>query len=329
VAKKKFDYDGDGTPNTKKDRDMADQDLNNDGRINKKDKTLERDTLSVGMLGVDYKHAMDIVSGHPDVLQLFKEATKNGWTPAMFQAQLRNTGWYEEQGTEYARNAWLSRREGGKQWDDQIAIAKDAIQRTASTLGAPLSSDLLDTYANRYINEGWYDQDRQGLMADALASFADISKGNSAKTTQDLREVAYNNGVTVNDQWLTETAQSIIRGDSNAADWESWIRDQAIAKHPLYSDRIKAGVSVRSLASPYTSRMSEILEMNEGEISLDNPLIRDAMGQIDEKGNPKAMNFTEFETKLREDPRWEKTKNGANTLMNAVTSFSKAWGFVK
>ena len=75
--------------------------------------------------------------------------------------------------------------------------------------------------------------------------------------------------------------------------------------------------------------MAELHETDEAGISLDNPLITRAMGGIDEKGNPKAMDFTEFETLLREDPRWEKTRNGEQALMGAVTSFAKQWGFVK
>jgi hypothetical protein len=326
---KKFDYDGDGVPNTKKDKDMADQDLNQDGRINKKDETLRQDTLSTEILGQDYGFAMRIVSGDASVLEVFTKAIDQGWTKEMFQAQLRGTAWYTDQGTEYARKAWFSKQEGGKQWEDQLKVAKDSIQRIATTLGTPIDPQQLNRFAERYVTEGWYEPSRQGLMQDALASFTDISKGNAASTSEQLRKLAYENGVSLNDTWLKETSESITRGDSNMNDWNSWVRDQAVAKHPLYADRIKAGVSVRSLASPYTQRMSALLEMDESGISLDDPYIRDAMGQIDEKGAPKAMNFTDFENKIRNDPRWEKTKNGANTLMNAVTSFSKSWGFVK
>ena len=325
----KFDYDGDGKPNTKKDKAMADQDLNNDGFINKKDTELKQDKLSTEILGQDYEFAMRILDANTEVQTLFKEAVDNGYSKAMFEAKLRGLQWYTDQGTEYARKAWFSKAEGGKQWEDQLTVARDTVQRTASALGSVLGSAELERYAQRYIAEGWYEGSRQGLMQDALASFVDISKGNAATTTQQLRELAYNNGVSVTDSWLTETAQSITRGDSNINDWNAWIRDQAVAKHPLYADRIKAGVSVRSLASPYTARMAELLEMSEADIDLNDPYIRDAMGQIDESGKPKAMSFTDFENKVRNDPRWEKTKNGQNTLMNAVSSFAKSWGFVK
>jgi hypothetical protein len=74
--------------------------------------------------------------------------------------------------------------------------------------------------------------------------------------------------------------------------------------------------------------MSSILGISESDIKLDDPLLSQAIGQVDEKGNPKAMNFSDFETKLRNDPRWETSTNGANTLMDMATRMTKSWGFV-
>lgn len=322
-----FDYDGDGKPNTEKDKAMADQDMNNDGRIDKADKSLRQDKLSMDILAVDYKFAMQIVSGNPEVQQTFQNAVNGGWTKERFQAALKNTKWYSDQGTEYARKAWFAKAEGGKQWEDQLTVARDAVQRAASTAGAVYTPDELEKAATDYIIKGYYDPNRQGLFADSIADKVDIQKGNAANLNNTLRKAADDYGISVSDQWIKEAAQSVARGDSSSADWSQWIQEQAAGKHPLYADKIRAGVSVRALASPYLSRMSSILGLNEAEIKLDDPLISQAIGGVDEKGNPKAMNYSDFETKLRQDSRWENTADGANTLMNMATRMAKSWGF--
>lgn len=322
-----FDYDGDGKPNTKKDKAMSDQDMNQDGRIDKKDKTLRQDKLSMDILSVDYNFAMRIVSANPEVQGVFQEAINGGWDKNRFEAALKNTKWYADQGTEYARKAWFAQREGGGQWDDQMNVARDAVQRAASSAGAVIPKEQLDSWAEKYIFQGWYKQDRMGLMADAMADVVDIQKGNAANLNNTLRKAADDNGVSVSEQWIKEAAQSVARGDSSSADWSQWIQEQAAGKHPLYADKIRAGVSVRALASPYLSRMSSILGVNEAEIKLDDPLISQAIGGVDEKGNPKAMNYSDFETKLRQDSRWENTTDGANTLLNMATRMAKSWGF--
>lgn len=306
-----------------------DDDLNNDGAANQKDVTLRKDQISMNLVQRDYNFAFNILSSSPEVQKLFKDAVAGGWDAKRFETAVKATQWYQDVGGEYARKAWFSKTMGGADWEDQMVQARDAIQRQATALGANLAEGEIEAWAERYLFEGWYQGDRQGMMADALASKVESDRGGQIAVRNTLAALARDNGVTVTDQWYDEVSRSIARGSSTQADYEQWLRDQAAAKYPMYSDKIKQGVSVRSLASPYLTRMQEILELNGDEISLDDPYIAEALGGVDEKGNPKAMSFSDFERKLRNDPRWENTINGANTLMNSVTSFAKSWGFVK
>lgn len=329
AGKTPFDYDGDGKPNTEKDKKLADQDLNNDGRINKADETLRQDRLSMELVGKDYNFAYKILASSPEIQSLFQEAVKNNWSKQLFEANIRGSNWYEEIGGEYARKAWFSKTMGGPDWEDQLVQARDAVQRQATAMGADLSPADIDDFAERYLFEGWYTQGREGLMMDAMASRIDAIRGGQISIRDELAKAAYDNGVSLSDQWFVEVARAISRGDSTKADYEQYIREQAANKYPLYADRIRQGISVRSLASPYTKRMAEILELNEESIGLADPYITEALGQVDAEGKPKAMSFADFETKLRNDPRWENTKNGKNTLLNMATQFMKDWGFVK
>lgn len=330
MAKKEpFDYDGDGKPNTPKDKRLADQDLNSDGYINKADETLRQDRLSMELVGKDYKFAYNILASSPEIQQIFQTAIAEGWDPQAFEASVKGSKWYEEIGGEYARKAWFSKTMGGPDWEDQMVQARDAVERQAVASGAQLSADEIDQFAERYLFEGWFAAGRQGLMMDALAAKVEAARGGQMAIRDSLSQIARDNGVKVTDQWFNEVAQSITRGESTQADYEMWLRDQAAKKYPMFADKIKAGISVRSLASPYTTRMAEILELNEADISLDDPYISAAFGGMDEKGNYQSMSFTDFETKLRNDPRWENTKNGKNTLMNTADSFMRSWGFVK
>lgn len=304
-------------------------DLNNDGRADQKDVSLRKDQLSMQLLGKDYNFAFNILASNPEIQDLFRSAVEMGQDAKGFEASIRASDWYTDVGGEYARKAWFSKTLGGPDWDDQMLQARDAVQRQANASGARLSEGELNAWAERYLFEGWFAQGRQGLMLDALASKVRSDQGGQIAIRDSLSKLARDNGVGVTDKWFNEVAQSITRGDSTQADYEMWIRDQAAKKFPMFADKIKAGVSVRSLASPYLTRMAELLELNEADISLDDPYVKEALGGVDEKGNFKSMNFTEFETKLRNDPRWENTRNGKNTLLNTAQSFMRDWGFVK
>lgn len=328
-AKKAFDYDGDGKPNTKKDKALAGQDLNNDGRINAADETLRRDTFSMGAFQADYATAAGIVSGDASLQRLFKEAIDNGWSPDLFKVKLQETNWYKTQGTDFARQAWINQQKGGKSWDDQLAAAAEVVQRRASQLGAVLTESDLKKFASNFLFLGWGTEGRSGLMDDALSQMVNIQKGNAGVMVSQLKKLAMDNGMSFNDDYYQQAAASVARGESVLTDWTNDINLRAAEKNPLYGDKIKAGVTVRSLASPYIQRMADLLELDADQIKLDDPYISQALGGVDEKGNPKAMSFTDFETKLRNDPRWENTKNGKNTLLNMAESFMRSWGFVK
>lgn len=324
-----FDYDGDGKPNTKKDKALADQDLNSDGYINKADETLRQDRLSMQLVGKDYNFAYKILASAPEIQALFKQAIDQNWDTKAFEAAVKGSPWYEEIGGEFARKAWFSKTMGGADWEDQMVQARDAVERQAAALGVELGPGDVDSFAERYLFEGWFAPGRQGLMMDAMSSRIDSIRGGQINTRDTLAKLARDNGVSLSDQWYVEVAQAITKGEATQADYEQYIREQAAGKYPMYADRIRQGVSVRSLASPYIQRMSELLELNADAIELSDPYINDALGQVDVDGNPKAMSFTDFETKLRNDPRWENTKNGKNTLLDMATRMMRDWGFVK
>lgn len=329
MAKIPFDYDGDGKPNTKKDKALADQDLNNDGRINKADETLRQDKLSMNILGRDYNTAFRLLSSEPRIQTLFQQAIDGNWTKEAFETAVRNDPWYEEVGGEYARKAWISKTMGGPDWEDQMVQARDAVERQAAALGVQLNPEEINSFAEDYLFKGWFAPGRQGLMMDALAERIDSIRGGQIAARDALAKAARDNGVSLSDQWFVEVAQAIAKGEATQADYEQYIREQAAEKYPLYADRIRQGVSVRSLASPYLQRMSELLELNVDAIELNDPYINEALGQVDVEGKPRAMSFTDFETKLRNDSRWENTKNGKNTLLNMATQMMRDWGFVK
>ena len=319
-VKGKLDVNGDGEVN-------ALDDLNNDGRADKKDRVLRQDTLSMGYLQENYAVAARIVGANAELKKIFDDAIKGGWTPEMFQSALQNSKWHTDQGTEFARKAWLARAKGGEEWEEQLSAARNTVQRQAASMGADLSEDELEDFTERYLFNGWFEPSRQGLMLDALSSSIDIKKGGAARVSGELRALALNNGVGITDEWMKEVATSIARGQSTQQEYEDWIREQAANRYPMYADKIRAGVSVKALASPYLQRMQDILEVPEEQVSLNDKYIAEALGKVNEKGEQVAMSFTEFENKLRSDPRWEQTKNGSNTLMNMAENFTRKMGF--
>ena len=94
---------------------------------------------------------------------------------------------------------------------------------------------------------------------------------------------------------------------------------------PAYSKQIDAGTTVKELAAPYISSMQNVLELGD-DIKLDDPLLRKGLQYVDEGGMPTARPVWNFEQLLREDDRWDKTKNATNSAYAAVNRIAEDFG---
>ena len=144
-------------------------DLNNDGRANKADLRLDQDRISNELIGRDYQTAARLLQSDPFIRQLFETAIQQRQPVAAFEAALKNSDWYLERGEDF-RKAWFSKTLGGADWEDQMEQARDAVGRQAVALGAVLSAEEVEKFAEDYIFNRWDKPNRLGLLNDALAS---------------------------------------------------------------------------------------------------------------------------------------------------------------
>jgi hypothetical protein len=142
-----------------------------------------------------------------------------------------------------------------------------------------------------------------------------------------LKKIAVDNGLRLSDSYYKSAAVSVASGLQTKEDWERDVRDQAASLWPSYSEKIKAGVDVASLASGYVNTMAQTLEINPQDINLNDPYIREALGNFDDKGNPAPLGLWDFEKKLRADPRWMNTKQATDETSSVANTVLKMFGF--
>lgn len=291
----------------------------------------EQDKLSQSQLEKMFGFAKDVIWQNRELRQLYQDAIREQWTPDMFQSKFRSSNWYNNN-AEFARTAWAAERTGGADWDAQMQEANLKIQDAATRIGAKLTPDQKATLARRYIYEGWGDPNRTRLMEQELAltiggAEGEFLKGAAGNLQQTLAETARRNGVKLSQGYFDSAAQSVAGGFTTADDWSREIRQQAASKWPGFSDKIMSGIDMEDLASGYINEMAEAWEIDKDLITLDDPFIREALQGIDEKGNPRMESLWDFEYRLKSDPRWLKTKNGANDTASVGMNILRLMGF--
>lgn len=290
----------------------------------------------------------EIFKLYPDLNKVFTDAVAGNWMnsptgKALFDNALSDTGWMKENGPA-VRKYLITKYAGGGDWDVQVRDAQAAVKTMAVRIGAKLSDTDVATFADQYLMNGWNDPARAGTLEKALTgqySYQDgkgqtysfttdhmsYDMGAPAKAMQTLRQAANANSVTYGDGYYTSAARAIAGGLGTVDDYLADIREHAANSHPVFGDKIRAGFNVKDLAQPYVTQMANTLEMNPNDISLDDPMIKQAMGGIDEKGNPTAMGGFAFDKALRSHEKWQYTKAASQQVGDMTQSILKMFGY--
>lgn len=295
--------------------------------------TAKPDPLDRNVVAEQYGYALEVLYSNVELRDLFERSITEGWAgnTAKWNAELRNTNWFQEN-PEYARRAWAARSLGGADWQSQLQNARLAVQDAATQVGADLSPAELDSLSQQYIYQGWYEGSRKQLLLKALAEEIPTLPGNkglrgrAGSFVDQLRSEALANGLKYDDNWFLGAARSVAQNLTTEDDWRRDIRDQAAGMFPVYADRIRQGMNMYEIASPYINLMAQTLEIAPDQVTLNDPYIREALMGIDEKGNARPMGLWDFEKKLKNDPRWMQTKQASNDIASTATDILQIFG---
>lgn len=306
------------------------------GKTNKAG-NIKPDKLSREELARTYGYALEVIYSVPELKDLFERAVnaKQGqYTSQRFAAELQNTNWYREN-DQYYRSAWTAEQMGGADWQTELENARLAVQQAATEGGAQLTPEELNALSKRYIYEGWKSPERNALLRNALSqeistvpsAGGEQMRGAAGNLADQLKTLAYANGMRYNNDWYVAAAKSVASNLTTVDDWERDIRESAASLFPVFGEKIRAGMNVMDAASPYIQQMAQTFEMNPANIDLNDPYIRQALGGFDQSGSPVAMGLWDFEQKLRSDPRWMKTKQAEDSIVDIGSGILKMFGF--
>lgn len=268
----------------------------------------------------DYGYVIGLINSNSELKKLFKKAVDKGWAPEKFQAELRDTKWWKSHSQQ--ERDYLVKKYGdpatAKQEYNQAYIH---VRQLAASLGiVETKSNLakMKTWAYNVSAKGWSDDQLRYEIGKYVSFKGDTWQGQGGEVQEQLHEYAYSMGVKMSADWYADKSRAVLRGTATVQDYESEIRKQAKALFPQWSKQLDAGQTVLDLASPYMTSMAQILELPTGSLNLFDPTIKKALQFKDKAGVGTAKPLWQFENELRSDPRWKKTQNAQNSLMQVA-----------
>ncbi len=155
-----------------------------------------------------------------------------------------------------------------------------------------------------------------------------IPEGPSGKYFVGIKNLAYDNGIKLSDADATVYANKIVAGQVDENTIYNTIRESAASAFPSLADKIKSGLDLKTLASPYIQSMSDILEIPDTAIDLFDPQIRSAMAYTLPDGKVGTKSIYNFEKELRKDDRWQYTNKAREQAAGVATTVLRDFGFM-
>lgn len=280
----------------------------------------------------EYGYVQSLFDAIPELKKLFNQAVKGQWTGQKFQAELRDTKWWKGHGQ--SERDYLILQYGDPATAKlKLSQARNQVMQEAAQMGLKITSKLnpqLNTAAYNMVAKGWTsDQLKYYLGQYVQFSPHDHPGGEAGQNLDQIQQFSYNMGIKNSDSWYKSQLRNIERGSSTVEDAQNAIRKQAEAMFPAWQKQLEAGQTVADLASPYMQSMANILEVAPGSVNLFDPTIKKALQYKDPKsGQMSAQPIWDFENTLRNDPRWGKTKNAQDSMMQAAHQVLSDFGLV-
>lgn len=334
---KNFDYDGDGDEGDKQDRKRFNQNMKKYGFGKPTEESLTKKELKKTS-----PFPIELMDSTTELIDIQRKAYDNKWHKhAKGQQQyvdaILNSATYKQYGANWVAYA-KAKEEGGEDFAAVMRTATERIRVIAVAIGANLTPEQLESFAEKAEMFGWDEgtirrvltgnyefTDGTGTTHSFNLDLMDYGKGWASEQMTTLKSLARRNGVGYNDDWYRNAVNKIGAGEGTADDYAAMIRQQAASAFPVWREQIEAGFDVQDLASPYVSIMQK--RLGRGDVSLDDPLLKQAWNGVDDKGLPTVMGLWDFEKAIKRTDEWAESEDGHNEVMSLTRELGRTMGF--
>ena len=275
-----------------------------------------------------FGYSLAFFNSDPDLKALLDRATAQNYTSERFVAELQNTNWFRTRSESYRKFVALATTDPQTLASMQNQMAARVNLLSAQT-GAYVTPEEHHNFVDAAIALGWSDDTiREQLVQRLRIENGHYRGGQAAAAEQAVRQTLGDYGVNLDDASIGWYVQNIVRGASADSTIKSWAMQQAASRYPALADRIWAGENVRQIASPYIQSYGKLLEVSPDTVSIEDPLIQQALTSKDKEGKPAAKTVWQFEQDLRNDSRWIRTQNAQDSMMTAAKKVLGDFGLV-
>jgi hypothetical protein len=253
-----------------------------------------------------YPEYYALVKNVPEIANLLKQYLGDGgeWSETKFLAELRKTNWYKTT-TASAREWDMAAGLDPATYQTKVDNKTETIRKQALDLGFRISEEKLRQLALDSLRLGWSDQ----FLTNAIGMVV-VEGGDPGATQlrqgyygQQIRGIARDYGVTLNDDTLMSFANKMAVGEETVGSFQDYAMTIAKSLYPTLSEQFDLGRTFGDLTSNYRQIAADTLEIDANSIDFTDPQWAVAVTyQPDPKtGEQRMMNLSEWGDYIRKN----------------------------
>jgi hypothetical protein len=289
--------------------------------------------ISVDEALSSYGFVYTLANNVPDLKNILNQAISGGWTADKLTATIESSPWWNTH-SDTVRNLVTSQATDPATYNQNLAKAMQIVSLKAQQLGRVMDQGTLQRlgYQTLIENSSFDDQLLGQLVTNNSTIFhgePGAYLGNAAQLNDHMKQLASNYGVPVSTQWLDAMVNQVQSGRDSLDGFESIMRARAKAAFPHFANQIDAGMTIRDIADPYISTYAQTLEVPETQVTLKDSYIQKALSSAGPDGTTRtSMPLWQFQRMLKDDPRYDKTKQAKDDAFSTLNKIGKDFGFV-
>ena len=267
--------------------------------------------------------------------------TEDDLTVNQFTNELENTSWFKTNASAVRQRGFYKRqfddlvKQGGNledlykttEYGRGLKFTQQVIADEIKKVGASLTPEEIDLISRDIYDLGYENQKAivsQRIRAKIAYKPGGIVGGEAGVDLADLRKTAKANGLDLDKNFgssIQGWLQNLAQGESIET-FKQIIRSTAKLGLPeKVSALLDQGVDLDTIYSPYKRLMASVLEINPESITLDDQVLRSAIGP------DKEMSLYDYQKMLRKDNRWQFTNQAKEEVSDTALRVLRDFGF--
>jgi len=267
--------------------------------------------------------------------------TDDDLTVDQFTNELENTDWFKTNASAVRQRGFYKRqfddlvKKGGNledlykttEYGRGLKFTQQVIADEIKKVGATLTPEEIDLIARDIYDLGYENQKAivsQRIRAKINYKPGAIVGGEAGENLAELRKTAKANGLDLEKNFgssIQGWLQNLAQGES-VETFKQIIRSTAKLGLPdKVSSLLDQGVDLETIYNPYKRLMASVLEISPETISLDDQVLRSAIGP------EKEMSLYDYQKMLRKDNRWQFTNQAKEEVSDTALRVLRDFGF--